>query len=90
MFFDGNQVSPPSAECDALPQSSLSRDDLQRIKWAGWGLAAVILCAWAGWVSLLAIANSTGLARTEERQTNQYQQLREDIAEVKTLVKPSP
>ena len=76
-------MSPPECDNVALPQSPVSRDDLQRIKWAGWTLAGVLLCAWAGWLSLLAIRNATGLARTDERQNNQYMHLREDIKNVR-------
>lgn len=64
-----------------------STDDLQRIKWAGWSVVAVVLLGWSSWVSLVAIATQSGLGRTEERQANQYQQLRDDMAELKALIR---
>lgn len=64
----------------------MSDDDLQRIKWAGWTVAGMVMAAWGGWISLVAIATQAGLGRTEERQQNQYQQLRDDVAELKALI----
>ncbi|MEQ9407726.1 MAG: hypothetical protein RIK87_08355 [Fuerstiella sp.] len=63
------------------------RQDINRIKWSGWALAGTVFLCWASWLSLLAIANSNTAAVIEERQERQYEQLREDIAEVKLLLK---
>lgn len=67
--------------------------DLQTIKWAGWSLVGLIVCAWSGWISLAVIANTQAVTRTEERQAVQYLQLRDDVAklqgdvtELKTLL----
>ena len=61
---------------------------MQRIKWGGWALLATIALCWASWLSLVAIANSNATAVIEERQKTQYEQLRDDIAELKTLLHP--
>ena len=50
---------------------------------AGWFALGAVVLSWAGWVSLRAIATHV----IEERQQQQYEQLREDIAEVKELLK---
>ena len=64
----------------------MSRDDLQKIKWAGWIALAAVAFAWAAWLSRTAIANTNTTAVIEERQRTQYDTLREDIAELKRLV----
>ena len=58
--------------------------DLQRIRWAGWALAAVAVTGWAGWISLATIQHQSTLERLIERQTLQYEQLREAITELQT------
>ena len=45
-----------------------AREDLNRIKWGGWAIAGSAFCLWAGWLSLLAIANQADVAVIEERQ----------------------
>ena len=57
------------------------------LKRAGWKVAAALLMAWAGWLSLSVLANTETVGRVEERQQNQFQQLRDDIAEIKELIK---
>lgn len=68
-----------------MPQR-LTEDDLQRIKWAGWAFVGIVCIGWSGWISLLAISTQASLGRTEERQSNQYEQLRDDVAELKALI----
>jgi hypothetical protein len=50
------------------------------------GLLTAIAIGWAGWVSLQTIDNERTAAVIEDRQKTQYAQLRDDIAEVKTLL----
>ena len=64
----------------------MSRDDIQKIKWAGWLALAAVGMAWASWLSSLAVANMRATAVFEERQKTQYVQLREDIAELKSIL----
>lgn len=63
-----------------------TREDLQRLKWAGWVVASCCLLSWAGWVSLVAIGNTTNVKTVEERQSQQYMHLRDDIAELKAIM----
>ncbi len=66
----------------------------KRIMWAGWFLAVTIggsVCVWFS-KSVDAnteqvVENAKHIAVVKERQRTQYLQLREDIAEVKELVK---
>lgn len=78
-------MTPPDSHSPTL-RTGLSEDEVSRLRWFGWSVAGVLLAAWAGWISLLALANGTAITRTEERQQNQYQQLREDLAEIKTIL----
>lgn len=57
--------------------------DIQRIRWAGWALAAVAITGWAGWISLATIQHQSTLERLIERQTLQYEQLREAVTDLK-------
>ena len=59
------------------------RADMQRIRWAGWALAAVAVTGWAGWISLATIQHQATLERLIERQTLQYEQLRDTITHLR-------
>ena len=60
--------------------------DLQAIKWGGWSIISIVFLGWAGWLSLLAIGTQSAVVKQEERQINHFEQLREDIHEVKAEV----
>lgn len=60
--------------------------DLQFIKWAGWSIVSVVLLSWAGWVSLLSIGTQSAVVKQEERENNHFEQLRQDIRDVKDEV----
>ena len=62
-----------------------TRADLAKIKWAAWPALFAVGFGWAGWLSLTAIANSQTVARIDERQKTQFEQLREDIGDQKIL-----
>ena len=82
-------MAPPPTDnlaFDRRQQISADAADWQRVKWAGWSIAGVILFSWAGWVSLLAIANSSQTHVNSKTQELHYQQLREDIADLKVLI----
>ena len=72
---------PPSTTADLSTVPDFG-NDLQRIKWFGWVALGAIVLSWAGWVSLRSIATHV----IEERQESHYQQLREDISELKSLI----
>ena len=62
--------------------------------WAGWAMLATVTCGVGVWFAdsvdantKRAAENAKQIAVVEERQKTQYVQLREDIAEVKELVK---
>lgn len=81
-------MTPPDCHSPTL-RSGLSEDEVSRLRWFGWSVAGVLLCAWAGWISMLALSNGTAITRTTERQQNQYQQLREDVLEIKVILQRS-
>lgn len=83
-------MTPPPSDHDydaILSRQTVSAEDLQRIKWAGWALAGTCLMCWSGWISLLAISNSTTVRTVEERQIQQFERLRDDIGEIKQLLR---
>jgi hypothetical protein len=61
-------------------------EDLRTIKWGGWSIVGVVFFAWAGWLSLLAIGTQASVVQQEERETNHFEQLRQDIRDVKDEV----
>jgi hypothetical protein len=64
----------------------MTRDSLDKLKWAGWLIVGAVGLTMCGWFASTVVANSRGLAVVEERQQSQYERLREDIAELKKLV----
>lgn len=82
-------MSPPPSDnmtFDRRQQIAADAADWQRVKWAGWTIVGLIVFSWAGWVSLLAIANSSQTTVNSRTQELHYQQLREDIADLKHLI----
>lgn len=61
--------------------------DLQSIRWAGWAVVATICLGWISWISLQVMDNRAEVVRISERQALQYEQLREAVNELKTLIK---
>ena len=76
-----------SPQVSAVHHDQETTGDLQRLRWAGWIVAGTVAVAWAGWLSLLAIDNSTRVSVVRDRQQSQYDQLREDIAEIKVMIR---
>jgi len=75
----------------------MSNDAFLKIKWAGWVIVATVGLSMGAWFAGEVAANGKQIAANgkqiaviEERQHNQYQQLREDIAELKRLVGQAP
>lgn len=66
---------------------SQNTTDLHRLLLSGWWLVGVLLCAWGGWLSLLAIANGTAVQKIETREAAHFEQLHHDLQEVKRDVK---
>jgi len=64
----------------------MTRETLDRIKWAGWLIVASVGITMGTWMCASVVANSQGLAVIKERQQSQYEQLREDIADLRSLV----
>ena len=62
-------------------------EDLRQLKLLGWSVVGVLLAAWAGWVSLLAISSQQQVTAVEVRESVHYEALHSDLAEVKTDVK---
>lgn len=74
----------------ALAQDERTRGILQAVKWGGWLLMGSISLGWIAWISLLVQDNRVEVIRVTERQTLQYEQLREAVSEIKTLLSRSP
>ena len=64
----------------------MSNADMQKIKWAGWIILGAVAFAFCGWISGEVVANGQRIAVVEERQRSQFEQLREDIGELKKLL----
>lgn len=64
----------------------MSHADLQKIKWAGWIILGAVAFSFCGWISGEVVANGQRIAVVEERQRSQFEQLREDIGELKKLL----
>jgi len=75
-------TGPATAPAANHPTNESTLADLQRIRWAGWALAAVAITGWAGWISLATIRHQSTLERLIERQTLQYEQLREAVRDL--------
>jgi hypothetical protein len=59
---------------------------MDKIKWAGWVILGAVAFSFCGWISGEVVANGKAIAVIEERQHSQYEQLRDDIAELKRLI----
>ena len=68
----------------------MSNADLQKIKWAGWIILGAVAFSFCGWISGEVVANGQRIAVIEERQRSQFEQLREDIGELKKLLAARP
>lgn len=75
-----------SANVLSQQQADRNEESLQWITRGVIGLAVTAMLAWAGWLSMTAIQNTLTITQTSERQTNQFHQLRDDIAEIKQLL----
>ena len=59
---------------------------MQKIKWGGWFIVGVVLFSWAGWLSLLAIANQNSWSiSVEERDNPEKHLVFERISELKVV-----
>jgi hypothetical protein len=65
----------------------MTAEEIQHIRWAGWGVLGVILLGWAGWLSLLAIATRSDVDSNTERTELHYEILRDQVTEIRTDVK---
>lgn len=73
---------PPSA--DTLDISAeMNAESLNRLKWFGWVALGAVALGWIAWVSDGVI----GAGQADVRQRHQYEQLREDLAEIKSLLR---
>ena len=65
----------------------MTDEEVQRVRWAGWGILGAILLGWAGWLSLLAIGTRSDVDRHSERTELHYEQLQEQVREIRADVK---
>lgn len=79
-------MSPPT-DAGIHSHHSEMNDDIQKLKWAGWIVFGTIAISWAGWLSMLAISNSNQVSVITDRQQTQYERLREDIGEIKSILR---
>jgi len=65
----------------------MTSNDMQKIKWAGWVIVGAVGLVFSGWMAAEVVGNGTRIAVVEDRQMTQFEHLRDDIAEIKALVK---
>ena len=82
-------MTPPPSHTDAITRrnSQLADEDLRRIRWAGWSLLGVVVCSWAGWLTLLAISHSSEIALVRDREDRHFIALQKQLDEIRSDVK---
>ena len=80
---------PRSADTSTSYQASsaMTADEVQHVRWAGWAILLTVTLCWVGWVSLLAISSQTAIETHAQRIDLHYQQLHDQLTEVRGDVK---
>ena len=83
-------MTPPSADMtmrSPQQQTDVSAEAIDRITWWGWVISGTLLFAWLCSVSGQVIFNARDVHTLEERQSNQFTQLHDQLQEIKSDVK---
>ena len=75
-------MTPPTTDMAAPIGNEFDDEAISRIRWLGWVALGAFAVPFLIWLSTRAVQTYV----IEERQQQQYEQLREDIAEVKELL----